>query len=91
MLVMAITPFNAAVFSEFILPNLRSFAHDPDVDVRCMLAQCIVPLAETAVKYLEMGQALKAHGTFKFSNIASQYEEAQYEVNTFSLAVGICI
>lgn len=84
MLVMAISPFNAAVFSEFILPNLRPFANDPDVNVRCMLAQSIVPLAETAKKFLEMGQVFKAHGMLKLSG-TSYYEKSQYEVTIFSV------
>ena len=60
MLVTVITPFNAAVFPEYILPNLRHLLHDPDTSVRSMLAQCIVPLTETATAYLEMSRVLKA-------------------------------
>lgn len=43
--------------------NTKHLATDPDVSVRCMYAQSIVPLADTSLSYLEMGQALKAHGT----------------------------
>ena len=47
---------------------MRHLTTDPDVFVRCVYAQCIVPLADTSGRYLEMGQALKAHGTFGLSN-----------------------
>jgi phosphoinositide-3-kinase regulatory subunit 4 len=41
------------------------------------------PLADVAVRYLEMGQALKAHGTFKVAADAVEYDEAQFEVSPF--------
>ncbi|KAI0317986.1 ARM repeat-containing protein [Amylostereum chailletii] len=81
MLVTAITPSNASIFPEYIIPNIQSLVLDPEVSVRCIYAQCIVPLADTAVRYLEMGQALKAHGTFKLSEDTVEYDEAQLEVS----------
>jgi hypothetical protein len=45
-----------------------------------MFAQCIAPLADTASKYLELGQALKAHGTFKLSDIQDT-DETIFEVS----------
>ncbi|KAI0037081.1 ARM repeat-containing protein [Vararia minispora EC-137] len=77
MLVMVITPSNALIFPEYILPNIQGLVQDPEVSVRSMYAQCVVPLATTAVRYLEMAQALKAHGTFKLSEDAVEYDEAQ--------------
>jgi len=68
MLVSVITPANAGVFPEYIIPNIKHLATDPDVSVRCTYAQCIVPLADASVRYLEMAQALKAHGAYKFGN-----------------------
>ncbi|KAJ3746567.1 hypothetical protein DFH05DRAFT_1607341 [Lentinula detonsa] len=79
MLVTVITPSNAAIFPEYIIPNVRYLIQDPEVSVRCTYAQCIVQLADTAVRYLEMGQALKAHGSFKLSPEAQEYD--QYEVS----------
>ena len=67
-LVTVITPSNASIFPEYIIPNIQTLVLDAEVSVRCTYAQCIVPLAETAVRYLEMGQALKAHGTFKLTS-----------------------
>lgn len=68
MLVSAITPANAGIFPEYIIPNIRHLATDPDVSVRCTYAQCVVPLADASTRYLEMAQAMKAHGAYKFGN-----------------------
>lgn len=80
MLVTVITPSNATIFPEYIIPNIKYLVQDPEVSVRCTYAQCIVQLADTAVRYLEMGQALKAHGTFKLSPDVKDYEESHHEV-----------
>jgi len=76
-----ITPFNAEVFPRYLLPVLRQLAVDQDVSVRSVCAQSIVMYASLAVKYLEMGQALRAHGTIKFSSDPHHYDETQYEVS----------
>ncbi|CAE6436166.1 unnamed protein product [Rhizoctonia solani] len=76
MLVKVITPSNTSIFPEYIFPNIRHLATDPEESVRCTFAQCIAPLADTASKYLELGQALKMHGTFKLSDIQDTDETA---------------
>jgi phosphoinositide-3-kinase regulatory subunit 4 len=80
MLVTVITPSNATIFPEYIIPNIKYLVRDPEISVRCMYAQCIVQLADTAVRYLEMGQALKAHGSFKLSPEANEYDDTHFEV-----------
>ena len=85
-LVNAITPANASIFPEYIIPNIHPLVNDPEVSVRSLYAQCIVHLADTAGRYLEMGQALKAHGTFKVVSDAVEYDEAQFEVSPTILA-----
>ena len=80
MLVTVITPSNAAIFPEYIIPNIKYLVQDQEVFVRCAYAQCISQLADTAVRYLEMGQALKAHGTFKLSADAQEYDQSHFEV-----------
>ena len=80
MLVTIITPSNVSIFPEYIIPNIKHLVQDPEVSVRCTYAQCIVQLADTAVRYLEMGQALKAHGAFKLSAEAHEYENANFGV-----------
>ncbi|KZT54487.1 ARM repeat-containing protein [Calocera cornea HHB12733] len=67
MTVHTLTPSNAEIFPEYIFPNVTELARDPDVSVRCMYAQCIVVLAETGVRYLEMDQAMKMQGTLKLA------------------------
>ncbi|KAL1709450.1 hypothetical protein EV121DRAFT_252818 [Schizophyllum commune] len=81
MLVTALTPSNAAIFPEYIIPNIWHLVQDADVSVRCMYAQCIVQFANTAVRYLEMGQALRAHGTFQLSTEPQEYEAADNELS----------
>ncbi|KAK0451864.1 hypothetical protein EV421DRAFT_1773494 [Armillaria borealis] len=81
MVVTIITPSNAAIFPEYIIPNVKYLVQDPEVSVRCLYAQCIAQLANTAMRYLEMGHALKAHGTFKLSSEAQEYENAHFEVS----------
>lgn len=91
-LVNVIAPANASIFPEYIIPNIHPLVHDPEVSVRSLYAQSIVPLADVAVRYLEMGQALKAHGTFKVAADAVEYDEAQFEVSPSVvrfLAVGL--
>ncbi|KIJ39349.1 hypothetical protein M422DRAFT_123883, partial [Sphaerobolus stellatus SS14] len=48
MLVKAITPANASIFPEYIFPIIRYLYKDPDVSVRCVLAQCLAYLADTS-------------------------------------------
>ncbi|TCD61372.1 Serine/threonine-protein kinase [Steccherinum ochraceum] len=91
-LVTVITPSNASIFPEYIIPALSHLVRDPEVSVRCMYAQCVVALADTAVRYLEMGQALRAHGAYTMStgvvshgihgvSEGQEYDEAQFEVS----------
>ncbi|EAU84150.2 other/VPS15 protein kinase [Coprinopsis cinerea okayama7 len=80
-LVSVITPSNVAIFPEYIIPNIKHLVQDPEVSVRCTYAQCIVPIADTAVRYLEMGQALKAHGAFNLAAEGQDYEHAHYEIS----------
>lgn len=81
MLVTVITPSNAAICPEYIIPNIKYLVQDPEVSVRCTYAQCIVQLADTAVRYLEMGQALKAHGTFNLKGDTQEYDQGHFEVS----------
>ena len=85
MMVTVITPSNAAIFPEYIIPALSHLIRAPEISVRCMYAQCVVALAETAVRYLDMGQALRAHGAYTIGTTAGltegqDYDEAHFEV-----------
>lgn len=80
-----ITPSNVAIFPEYIIPNIKHLIQDPEVSARCTYAQCIVQVAETAVRYLEMGQALKAHGAFNLAAEGHDHDNAHYEVRTINM------
>ncbi|KAJ3185754.1 Serine/threonine-protein kinase [Gaertneriomyces sp. JEL0708] len=58
-LVETITPSDANIFPEYILPSLHRFATDPDSFVRAVYAQCIATITETAMRFLELSQLLK--------------------------------
>jgi hypothetical protein len=53
-----ISPSDAGIFPEYILPHLRHFVVDPEVLVRVAYAKCIGMLAETALRFLEMAQVV---------------------------------
>ncbi|CEP11758.1 hypothetical protein [Parasitella parasitica] len=63
-MVESISPINARIFPEYILPSIEPFARDEDVLVRLTYASCIALLAETALRFLEMTQLLKADNIY---------------------------
>ncbi|KAF8128699.1 hypothetical protein EV363DRAFT_1433081 [Boletus edulis] len=82
MTVTVITPSNVSIFPEYIIPNVRYLVQDTEVSVRATYAQCIAPLADTALRYLEMGQTLQAHGVAPGTNNDRQeYDEVHFEVS----------
>ncbi|KAG6380174.1 hypothetical protein JVT61DRAFT_8263 [Boletus reticuloceps] len=82
MTVTVITPSNVSIFPEYIIPNVRYLVQDTEVSVRATYAQCIAPLADTALRYLEMGQTLQAHGIAPGTNNDRQeYDEVHFEVS----------
>ncbi len=91
MLVSVITPSNASIFPEYVIPALSPLVRDPEVSVRCMYAQCVVVLADTAVRYLEMGQALRAYGAYKMGTGTTlggegqEFDEAHFEVPVINI------
>ena len=87
MLVTVITPSNASIFPEYIIPALSLLVRDPEASVRCMYAQSVVALADTAVRYLEMGQALRAHGTYKMGTAAGLTEGQDYDETHFEVGL----
>lgn len=81
-MVTTITPSNASVFPEYILPNTRAFASDPEVLVRMTYAHCIAPLAKTSARFLEITEAMKTEGTFKLNHL-HEFDGSSYEVRFF--------
>ena len=63
-LVSVISPVNSFVFTQYIFPRLQTFVKSPGFKnnsiVRATYAACLASLAETASRFLDMMQALKA-------------------------------
>jgi len=59
--VKSITAQNATYIPEYLLPQMRHLATDPDVFVRATYAKGLVRLADAAVNMLEMNQAAKVN------------------------------
>lgn len=79
-MVSVVTPSNASIFPEYVIPNIKYLVQDPEISVRSTYAQCIGQLAESASVYMEMGQALRAHGTFKLATDGQEYDQVNFEV-----------
>lgn len=83
-MVTTITPSNASVFPEYILPNTRAFSSDPEVLAKMTYAHCIASLAKTSVRFLDMTEAMKTEGTFKLTHL-HEFDGSPYEVRFFNL------
>jgi phosphoinositide-3-kinase regulatory subunit 4 len=66
-MVQVVSPLNAYIFPEYILPRLEAYLPDSTTTisplVRMQYAFCIGTLATTAARYLDMNQALRAEGS----------------------------
>ncbi|KAF1919741.1 hypothetical protein BDU57DRAFT_492409 [Ampelomyces quisqualis] len=66
-MVQVVSPLNAYIFPEYVLPRLESYLPDAaglvSSLVRMQYAFCIGTLATTAARYLDMIQALRAEGS----------------------------
>ncbi|KAI9267985.1 hypothetical protein BDA99DRAFT_504553 [Phascolomyces articulosus] len=76
-MVESISPINARIFPEYILPSVREFATDQDVLIRTTYASCIALLAETALRFLEMTQLLKNNNAYLLTD--TDTEELDFE------------
>jgi phosphoinositide-3-kinase, regulatory subunit 4 len=59
---------NAFVFSEYVFPKMNKFPSDRDTFVRCTYASCISLLAESASRFLDIAQALRADGSLSYND-----------------------
>ncbi|KAF2838893.1 phosphoinositide 3-kinase regulatory subunit 4 [Patellaria atrata CBS 101060] len=66
-LVSVVSPINAYVFPEYVLPRLAPFvpgqSSRPSALLRATYASCLASLADTASRFLDMMQALRAGGS----------------------------
>jgi len=72
-MVESISPINAPIFPEYIIPNVQPFATDKEVLVRTTYATCIALLAETAIRFQEMTQV--------WFFCCDNFAQSGYEVN----------
>lgn len=66
-LVTVVSPINSFLFTQYIFPRLQSFVKTAGFTknalVRATYAACLASLAETAARFLDMMQALRAEGS----------------------------
>ncbi|KAN0061416.1 Serine/threonine-protein kinase [Thecaphora frezii] len=85
LMVRIITPSNASIIPEYIMPNVKHLSLDPSTAVRCVYASCIFPLADTGERFLQMAQAMRAEGVFAIEHdlsgdfLDTQPDEANYD------------
>ncbi|KAI8926108.1 hypothetical protein BC831DRAFT_246086 [Entophlyctis helioformis] len=60
--VKSMTPSDASIFPDYILPSLKRFLTDPNTLARAAYAQCLPAIAEIAFQFLELSQLLKTEG-----------------------------
>ncbi|KAF2483129.1 protein kinase WD40 [Neohortaea acidophila] len=67
-LVNVTSPVNSFLFTQYIFPRLQIFVRTPNFKqnpiVRATYAACLASLAESASRFLDMMQALRAEGSF---------------------------
>eukprot|EP00842_Homolaphlyctis_polyrhiza_P006602 jgi/Hompol1/6943/HPOL_000975-RA len=78
--VKSLTPSDANIFPEYLLPSLRRFATDSNVLARAAYAQCISTIAEIALQFLELAQILKAENTTDLDMDTSLFQ-ISYDTN----------
>ncbi|KAF2273510.1 ARM repeat-containing protein [Westerdykella ornata] len=76
-MVQVVSPINAYVFPEYILPRLEPYLPDSSTDqpstlVRMHYAWCIGSLATTAARYLDMIQALRTDGSLATADVSGE-------------------
>ncbi|KNC97679.1 VPS15 protein kinase [Spizellomyces punctatus DAOM BR117] len=74
-----ITPPDANIFPEYILPSLRRFSSDPDAFVRAKYAQCVPAIAETALRFLELSQLLRDNSHSELEADGDPYQQITYD------------
>ncbi|KAF2241046.1 ARM repeat-containing protein [Trematosphaeria pertusa] len=88
-MVHVVSPINAYVFPEYVLPRLEPYLPDSSTAVsplvRMHYAWCIGTLATTAARYLDMIQALRAEGSLPAADpeteddLTSSYHRNQFD------------
>ncbi|KAK5000462.1 Serine/threonine-protein kinase [Elasticomyces elasticus] len=83
-LVRVISPFNAHIFPQYILPRLESFLRSPEFRksplVRATYASCLDNLAWAASRFLDMTQALRVDGSLPSTDPEAEEDGAVHVV-----------
>ncbi|ORX34648.1 hypothetical protein BD324DRAFT_634336 [Kockovaella imperatae] len=80
--VTSITPHNATFIPEYLLPQMRHLATDPDVFVRATCARGLVRIADAAVRMLEMSQAAKSTRQEEVGVVEPDYDSMLHEIQS---------
>nr|KAJ3420459.1 Serine/threonine-protein kinase [Polyrhizophydium stewartii] len=83
LMVKSITPSDAGIFPEYILPSLRRFTSDANVLARAAYAQCIPAIgksSEVALQFLELSQMLKSESNLELDMDMNVYQMS-YDAN----------
>lgn len=76
-----VSPLNATFVPEYLLPQMRHLATDPDVFVRATYAKGLVRLADAAVNMLELSQASRPHRASDEASEVVEVREKFYTAN----------
>lgn len=79
LLVEFITPSNASVFMDYIVPNIRPLATDSDPIVRTAYSWCLAPLADCGQRFISMLGLLQ--GSENFASERDELEETALDVS----------
>lgn len=79
-LVTVASPVNSVLFTQYIFPRLLTFTKTPSFKnnnlVRATYAACLASLSETAAKFLDMIQALRADGSLPSADASAEDDGA---------------
>ncbi|KAL1587914.1 hypothetical protein WHR41_03179 [Cladosporium halotolerans] len=79
-LVTVASPVNSVLFTQYIFPRLLTFTKSASFKnnniVRATYAACLVSLSETAARFLDMIQALRADGSLPSADAGAENDDA---------------
>lgn len=85
-LVEVVSPVNAHVFPEYIHPKLDKFVDSDHIIIRSTYASCLASLADSASRFLDMAQALRASGALPTADPEAEGDAPATESALFDVA-----
>lgn len=86
--VRVLTPLNAFIFPEYVLPRLTPFIIDSSVLARIAYAQTISTIAATSTRFLDMAQALRTEGFLTLVD-ANETENGSSDEDSFTVLLEV--